>query len=102
MLHRTADGQNLVYLVRYPSGFEHLRHTVGARTAIRPGSSQDQPEDPCLIGHLKMAGARLGLAAPLQRAPDLLRRLDNEGELVPLLLLGKIVALLGGGEAALG
>src|SRR5579859_2280674 len=35
------------------------------------------------------------------RAPDLLRGLDDQPELVPLLLRGDVVALLGGGEAAL-
>ena len=35
-------------------------------------------------------------------APDLRSGVDDQGELVPLLLLGEVVALLGGGEAALG
>src|SRR5499427_10424993 len=34
-------------------------------------------------------------------APDLLRGLNDQPELVPLLLLAEVVALLGGGEAAL-
>src|ERR1700733_11614340 len=34
-------------------------------------------------------------------APDLLGDLDDEAKLVPLLLLGEVVALAGGGEAAL-
>src|ERR1700689_5815686 len=35
-------------------------------------------------------------------APDLGGGVDDQGELVPLLLLGEVVALLGRGEAALG
>src|SRR5262249_51454102 len=68
---------------------------------VRPGGS-GVPLPPvareCLTSWASLAGVQ---PPGSPRAPDLLRGLHDQPELVPLLLLAEVVALLGGGEAAL-